>query len=165
MKENNLKKLSVEDLVKQISPSSLVIKELWNRGVLRSHNIVGDLGEYYAVKYYNKIKELPNLTLAPPGVKNVDALSREGEIYSIKCVTSVTGTTGSFWDPDSIKSNKKKFEYLIIVILDEKYQVNKILQLSWDDFMKHKKFNKRMNNYNISLTQKLINKVKTVYKK
>jgi len=31
--------------------------------------------------------------------------------------------------------------------------------------MKYKKYNKRMNNYNISVTKKLINEVKVVYEK
>jgi len=37
-----------------------------------------------------------------------------------------------------------------------------ILELTWDDFFKHKKFNSRMNNFNISLTNNLINSVKIV---
>ena len=40
-----------------------------------------------------------------------------------------------------------------------------ILELTWDDFFKFKKFNKRMNNYNISVTNKLIEEVKIVYGK
>ncbi len=100
---SQLKQLSDEELIQLISPFSDVFKELAIRNIIRSKNIVGDLGEYYAIKYYNKIKGLPNLTLAPPGVKNIDALSRDGEIYSIKYISSSNGTTGSFWDPDSIE--------------------------------------------------------------
>ena len=172
MVNENLSSLSVEELVQLISPSSEVIKELKKRGVLRTKNIVGELGEYYAIKFYNKLdkkiyninKKLPNLTLAGETTKNVDALSRDGKIYSIKCVSSPNGTTGSFWDPDSINANKKTFDYLIIVILDEQYQVDKILELSWDDFFKFKKFNKRMNNFNISITKQLTEKFKVIFK-
>ena len=172
MVNENLSSLSVEELVQLISPSSEVIKELKKRGVLRTKNIVGELGEYYAIKFYNKLdkkiyninKKLPNLTLAGETTKNVDALSRDGKIYSIKCVSSPNGTTGSFWDPDAINANKKTFDYLIIVILDEQYQVDKILELSWDDFFKFKKFNKRMNNFNISITKQLTEKFKVMFK-
>lgn len=100
---SDLTKLKDEELIELISPSSDVIKELKSRNILRTKNIVGELGEYYAIKYYNRLKGLPNLTLAPPGVKNIDALSRGGEIYSIKCISSLNGTTGSFWDPKSIE--------------------------------------------------------------
>ena len=162
---SDLKKLSDEALMQLISPSSNVIKQLKNRKIIRTKNIVGEIGEYYAIKFYNKLKNLPNLTLAPPGVKNVDALSRDGEIYSIKCISSLNGTTGSFWDPESIEKNNQKFHFLIIVILDENYGVEKILELTWEDFMKYKKYNKRMNNYNISITKTIINQVKIIYEK
>ena len=110
-------------------------------------------------------KKLPNLTLAGKTTKNVDALSRDGKIYSIKCVSSPNGTTGSFWDPEGIRNNNKTFDYLIIVILDDEYGVDKMLELSWDDFMKHKSHNTRMNNYNVSITKKLTEEFKVVYKK
>ena len=169
----DLKNLSVEELLKLISPSSDVIQELRARDVLRTKNIVGEAGEYYAIKFYNKVdtkfyevsKKLPNLTLAGKTTKNVDALSRDGKIYSIKCVSSSNGTTGSFWNPDGIRNNEKTFDYLVIVILDEEYGVDKILELSWEDFMKYKSFNKRMNNFNISVTKKLTDKFKVIYKK
>ena len=160
---SDLTKLKDEELIELISPSSDVIKELKSRNILRTKNIVGELGEYYAIKYYNRLKGLPKLTLAPPGVKNIDALSREGEIYSIKCISSLNGTTGSFWVPKSIEENNQKIHFLIIVILDKNYGVEKILELTWDDFMEHKKYNKRMNNYNISVTKKLINQVRIIY--
>lgn len=171
--KEDLEKLSVEELAFFLSPSSDVVKELKSRGVLRTKNIVGELGEYYAIKLYNKIdnnffeyaKKLPNLLLASETTKNVDALSREGKIYSIKCISSSKGTTGSFWDPESIKANNKTFDYLIIVILDQRFDVDKILELSWDDFYLYKKFNKRMNNFNISVTKKIIEKFTVISKK
>ena len=160
-----IKKLSVQELAKLISPSSDAYLELKDRGILRTKNVVGELGEYYAIDFYNKNSQLPNLTPAPPGVKNVDALSRDGEIYSIKTVTSRKGTTGSFWDPKSIEKNEKKFDYLLIVILDNNYSLDMIIKLTWEDFFKFKKYNKRMNNYNISLTKKLLDEVSLVFLK
>ena len=169
----DIKSLTVEELLKLISPSSDVIQELKRREVLRTKNTVGEIGEYYAIKFYNKIdtnkynakKKLPNLTIAGKTTKNVDALSRDGKIYSIKCVSSSNGTTGSFWDPEGIQNNKKTFDYLIIVILDEEYGVDKMLELTWNDFMKYKSHNTRMNNYNISVTKKLTDEFKIIYKK
>ena len=157
------KKLTVYELAKLISPSSDAYLELQDRGILRTKNVVGELGEYFAIDYYTNHPKLPNLSLAPPGVQNVDALGRNGEIYSIKTVTSRRGTTGSFWDPNSIENNEKKFNYLLIVILNNEYSLDMILQLTWEDFFKFKKFNKRMNNYNISITKKLINEVQIIY--
>ena len=169
----SMKNLSVEELAKLISPSSQAVQELRRRGVLRTKNTVGELGEYYAIQFYNKIdptkfvakKKLPNLTKAGITTKNVDALSRDGKIYSIKTVSSFNGTTGSFWDPEGIKNNKKTFDRLSIVILNDEYSVEMILELTWDDFMKNKSYNSRMNNFNISVTKKLIEEFKVIYKK
>jgi hypothetical protein len=158
---DKFKSLTVQELAEQISPSSSAFIELKKRGILRTKNVVGELGEYFAVQYYNDNSKLPNLSLAPPGVKNIDALSRDGEIYSIKTVSSRSGTTGSFWDPESIQNNIKKFDYLVIVILNNSYSVDVILQMTWNDFLENKRFNSRMNNYNISVTKKLITEFHT----
>ena len=168
-----MKKLSIEELAKLISPSSEAVQELKRRGVLRTKNTVGELGEHYAIELYNKIdtrkfvakRKLPNLTKAGITTKNVDALSRDGKIYSIKTVSSSNGTTGSFWDPEGVKNNKKTFDHLAIVILNNEYSVEMILELTRDDFMKHKSYNSRMNNFNISVTKKLIEEFKVIYKK
>ena len=169
----NLKDLSTEELLKLISPSSAPRQELKNRGVLRTGNVVGEIGEYYTKKFFQKVdnkiyettKKLPNLTLGEPGTKNVDALSRDGKIYSIKCISAKNKTTGSFWNPENIKKNIKTFDYLIILMLDDEYSVDKVLELNWDDFFQYKKFNKTMNNYQISVTNEIINKFKIIYKK
>ena len=161
----DLQKLKVEELAKLISPSSQAYVELKRRNVLRTKNVVGELGEYYAINFYNNTPKLPNLALADKGVKNIDALSRNGEIYSIKTVSSRKGTTGSFWDPNSINNNEQKFKYLLIVILNDDYSLDMILELTWEEFFKYKKFNRRMNNYNISLTNNLINSVKIIFEK
>ena len=161
----DIEKLKVKDLLQLLSPNSEVRKELVKRGVLRTKNIVGEIGEYYVQEIFNKTSGLPNLFLPPPGVKNIDLIGRDGERYSVKTVSSRSGTTGSFWDPISIKKNEKKFEYLLIVILDDNYDLDLILSLTWDDFFKFKSYNKRMNNFNISVTKELIKSVKIVYEK
>ena len=159
----DIESLSIEELAELISPSSAAYKELQRRNVLRTKNVVGELGEYYVIDYFNNTSSLPNLSLAPPGVQNIDALSRNGEIYSIKTISSINGTTGSFCNPESIENNERKFHYLIIAILDQKFSLQMMLQLTWDEFFKYNKFNKRMNNYNISVTKTLISNVEVIF--
>jgi NDP-sugar pyrophosphorylase family protein len=72
-------------------------------------------------------------------------------------------TNGDVLTDFSIEKNEQKFHYLLIVILDDSYSLDMILELTWGDFYKFKKYNKRMNNYNISLTQKLIDNVNVVF--
>ena len=55
-----MKNLTTKDLRKLISPNSDVRRELTNRGVIRSGNIVGDIGEYYCEEFFIKTPSLPN---------------------------------------------------------------------------------------------------------
>ena len=163
MIEKDFNTLKVEDLAQLISPNSKAYRELKKRGILRTKNVVGELGEYYAIEFYNSKDNLPELTQAEAGLKNVNAFSSSGEKFSIKSVTSRKGTTGSFWDPLAIQNNERQFDFLIISILDDNYLLDLLIELSWDEFMQHKRFNKRMNSYNISLTSKLIESVQIQY--
>ena len=61
-----------------------VIKELKRREIVRTKNLVGELGEFYAVEFYKNTRGLPKIQYAPPGTKNVDALSVNGERYAKK---------------------------------------------------------------------------------
>ena len=49
-------------------------------------------------------------------------------------------------------------------ILDKSFQVDKILELTWDEFIQNKKYNKRMQNYNISLTKTIVSKFTIISK-
>lgn len=80
---------------------SMAIKELKHRGVIRTNNVVGELGEYLAIELYNNTPGLPNLSPAPVGTENIDAISRKGDRYSIKSTSS--NTTSVFYgleEPD-----------------------------------------------------------------
>ena len=88
--------------------------------LIRSKNVTGDLGEYIVVDYYTKTKGLPKLQFAPPSTKNIDAISVNGERYSIKCIT--TNTTGAFYGIEKntdISDIKPLFEYVVIIKLNE----------------------------------------------
>ena len=65
--------------------------EMRKRGIADS---VGAVGEQLVIEHFRKTPGLPKLQLAPRGTKNVDALSRNGDRFSIKtvCEGSKTGT-------------------------------------------------------------------------
>ena len=134
--------------------------------LIRSKNVTGDLGEYIVIDYYTKTKGLPKLQFAPPSTKNIDAISVNGERYSIKCTT--TNTTGAFYginkDAD-IASIKPLFEYVVVIKLDKNYQPGFILELNWETFFKHKHWHSRIGAYNLVITNSLIVDGKMVYKK
>lgn len=84
-----IEQLSTKEVIKLYSAS---IKELKRRKIIRTNNVIGDMGEYLAIAHYNNTPGLPNLTPAPVGTENIDAISRKGDRYSIKSTSgNVTG--------------------------------------------------------------------------
>lgn len=155
--------------------SRLTIDELWalygqthdrlrQLGEIRSRNITGDRGEEIAISYYGATKGLPKLQMAPPSTKNIDAISTQGDRYSIKTVSRPNKTTGVFHGygtPDKPLKDKK-FEYLIIVVVHA-YQPELIVELTWEDFYDLKRWHSTMNAHNISLSKAVMNKAKVIY--
>ena len=106
------------------------------------------------------------MQFAPPSTKNIDAISVNGERYSIKCIT--TNTTGAFYGiPKDIDINSIKplFEYVVIIKLNENYQPEFILELDWEAFFKHKHWHSRIGAYNLLITNSLIEDGKMIYKR
>lgn len=143
-----------------------IIKELKKRNIIRTKNIIGDLGEYFSIFYYNNTPGLPNLQAAPAGTQNVDAISRKGERYSIKSTSgNLTGVFYGLNDKDSIEPEKQNFEYVIIVIFDENFELSKIVEIDWEIFLKFKRWHKTMRGWNLSITKDLINESKIIFSK
>jgi hypothetical protein len=152
---------------------SKAVKDLKENNIIRSNNIVGDLGETYAVEIYSKTRNLPKLQLTPPSTKHIDAISVEGERYTVKTISGNNKVTGVFYglaDPDGnfqlsdkINARDVLFEYLIIVFLSDNYKLNKIIELNWSQFLKFKKWHSRMKAWNVSINKKLIDDSKIIY--
>lgn len=135
-----------------------------NREIIRTNNVVGDLGEHLAIETFNNDPTLPNLAPAPIGTENIDAISRKGDRYSIKSTT--TNTTGVFYGMEpkgSVKKDTKKFEYVLICKFDSDYTLQMILELTWDQFQDNKKWHSRALAWNLSLTKEPIKIGRTVY--
>ncbi len=142
-----------------------LIKEMKMKQLIRSKNVVGDLGECIVIDYYKKHCSA-KLQAAPPSTKNVDALSTKGERYSIKCTT--TNTTGTFFGlpKDCLISDiKPLFEYVVVIKLDENFQPLLILEIDWETFFKHKHWHSRMNAYHLLIGKNLIADSKILYSK
>lgn len=144
---------------------SIVIKKLKTLGLIKTNNIIGERGEQLALKIYNNTKGLVNLQLAPAGTKNVDAISRNGERYAIKTIKLPNKTTGVFYGFGTKENiiKEKKFEYLILVILNDSIVLEKIYEIEWEKFLQLIKWHSRMNAFNITLTKNVIINSKVIY--
>lgn len=121
---------------------------------------VGEVGELLAIEYFKSTSRLPNLQKAPTGTKNVDALSRNGDRYSIKtiCKGKKTGTVY----PDPANPSKQLFEYLLIVHLTDSWGLKSIQQLTWDVFCEVRSWDKRMTAWYISISNRTLSAATTI---
>jgi hypothetical protein len=159
----NLEKMSNEELVSLFAE---ILKILKQRGVLRTGNFLGDLGEYLAIHYYNKISGRPKLKIAPPGTKAFDAESGGGLYYSIKSARG--GSTGVFHglnDKGSKKREQKKFDYAVVVQFDNDYTVKRIFELTWKNFLKHKSWHSTMRAWYLGTGKKVIADSRIVFER
>ena len=152
----DLKNLSDEELV-AMYPN--LISELKEREIIRTDNVVGEIGEYLAINQYNKTPGLPKLIRTAKSTKNIDAVSNKGERYSIKTMT--TKTTGVIHGVDTIEN--KLFEKLIIVQLDKNFTLKKVVEIDWKTFFKHKKWHSTMKAHNVHITKALLDDSIIIY--
>ena len=157
----DLKNMTTEEIIELYSAS---IKELKEREIIRTKNVIGELGEYLSIKYYNNTPGLPKLQAAPIGTQNIDAIGINGERYSIKSTsTYLTGVFYGLEPKGSKKEDQQKFEYVIICRFDEDYQLKEILEIDWDTFIENKRWHSRMNAWNLNLSKKLYEGCKIIY--
>ncbi|MGD0610293.1 MAG: hypothetical protein ABSB41_02170 [Anaerolineales bacterium] len=123
-----------------ISLRAEVEREMRSRGIRFS---VGEIGEALAIKYFNSTPGLSNLKDTSAGTKNVDAVSRDGDRYSIKTIQKAK-KTGTVY-PDDRDRDRQLFEYLLIVKLAPDFSLEALYRFSWIQFLKVRAWDKRMN--------------------
>jgi hypothetical protein len=128
-----------------------VATELKRRGLASN---VGQVAESLALSYFNGTPGRPNLQPAPTGTQNVDALSRRGDRYSIKGVLDGR-KTGTIY-PDRDDRDKQLFEYLLIVRIDEDWQLIAIHEFDWKTFVELRSWDSRMNAWYVGLAAKTL---------
>jgi hypothetical protein len=158
------------EYLNQLKDSDLIslygkfISELKNRKIIRTKNVVGDLGERFAIDYYSKTEGLENLSDAPPSTKSIDAIGENKNRYAIKSITGkLTGVFYGLPHKDSNEKPAQLFDYLLIVTFSSSYEVKAIYELTWQQFIKHKKWHSRMEAWNVSVNKKVKAEAKTVY--
>lgn len=153
----HLNKLSDDEL---IHVRIQLDNEFKKRGIKFS---VGEIGETTAVNFFNNTSGLPNLQKAPTGVKNVDALSRDGHRYSIKTV-QVGKKTGTIY-PDEIDQDIQLFEFLLLVQLDNNYELKELYRYSWKTFVEVRAWDKRMNAWYLPISTNRLQKGEKLFEK
>lgn len=130
-----------------------VAAELKRRGLACN---VGQVAESLAIAFYNGTPGRPNLQPAPTGTQNVDALSRRGDRYSIKGVLDAR-KTGTIY-PDRDDREKQLFEFLLVVRIDQDWQLIAIYEFDWRTFCEVRSWDSRMNAWYVGLAAKTLAK-------
>ncbi len=124
---------------------------------------MGEIGEAVAIKHFNSTPGLSNLKAAPTGTKNVDALSRNGDRYSIKTIQKAK-KTGTVY-PDTQNPDRQLFEYLLIVRLRPDFSLEALYQFSWEQFLKIRAWDKRMNAWYVPVSKNRLDIGQCLYSK
>jgi len=153
----NQNKVGIRHGLGAMSNDDLVLLRAGLDAEMRKRNIafsVGGVGERLVIEHFRKTSRLPKLQAAPRGTKNVDALSRNGDRYSIK-TTCNAKKTGTIY-PDAGDPNKQLFEYILIVKLAEDWSLESIHQLTWKQFVKARSWDKRMTAWYVAYTKRAL---------
>ena len=143
---------------------SRIIRTALNRGLIRTRNFIGEIGESIVIEYYNNTPGLPNLAPAPIGTENIDAISRNGERYSIK--TTSNNVTGVFYGLQPRGSNEpdtQRFEYVIICSFSEDYELRGIYELTWETFLQFKHWHSRTNAWSLPVSRDIIEHSRVIF--
>jgi len=147
-----------------IQSYGLLLKELRTRNIIRSKNVIGDLGERIVLEHYNRTPGLSKLQLAPPSTANIDAISLSGERYAIKTTTgNITGVFYGLPPQGSDEEPIQKFEYAVVVRFDNDHALDQILELTWLQFLQYKRWHSRMQAWNLSVSKELVANAKVIY--
>ena len=146
----NLDKLNDDELI-DLYPK--LLDQLKIRGIIRTKNIIGEFGEYFARREYKNNPKLPELQLNLSSTKNIDATSIKGERYAIKSTS--TKITGVFPSIPTEDDGIVYFEYLILVIFNKDYSLSEIYELTWKQFLRFRKMKPPENKFNVSITYEL----------
>lgn len=131
--------------------------EMRKRGIAFS---VGQIGESLVIDHFNSTPGLPNLLMAPVGTKNVDALSRNGDRYSIKTIWHAKKTSTIYPDPND--KEKQLFEFILIDQLNDDLTLKSIHQFSWYEFTKVRSWDSRMSAWYIGCSAKNLKQGKSI---
>ncbi len=133
-------------------------KEFKTRGIKFN---VGEIGETIAINFFNSKPGLDKLQRSSTGTKSVDANSRRGERYSIKTIKDGSKTGTIYPDPDN--KERQLVEYILIVLLNEEYELKGLYRFSWEQFLTVRQWDKTMNAWYIPKTLKALKTGESLY--
>lgn len=162
--DEDFSKISVDlkslDDIRLLELRTAVDREARNRGL--SFN-VGEIGEKLAIAVFKERPDLPVLAPAPRGTKNIDAISRDGNRYSIKTLQRAK-KTGTIY-PDPVDNDRRLFEFILIVLVNDDFSLERIIELDWLQFCTVRSWDIRMNAWYVARSHRALSVGRQIYPK
>ncbi len=149
--------MELESIKNEIN--SLESEELWelfgfvqdklnNLPNVDTKNFPAERGKSFFLRYMSlKFPEL-SIKRMPSNNKNFEFLADNGIRYRVKTIRERSNTTGKF---QSATFNSKEFDYLMVIIINDQFQVLEMLKFDWEIVKEYKRYDKSMNSYGFPL--------------
>jgi len=124
---------------------------------------VGEIGEKLAIGVFKERPDLPVLAPAPRGTKNIDAISRDGNRYSIKTLQRAK-KTGTIY-PDPVDKDRRLFEFILVVLVNDEFSLERIVELNWEQFCTARSWDVRMNAWYVARSHRALSIGRQIYPK
>lgn len=141
-----------------LEEKAAIDSELKRRGLSGD---IGEIGERLAIEHFNRTAALSGLAPAPRGTKNIDAISRSGDRYSIKTLMRAK-KTGTIY-PGEASGDHPLFEFILILILSDRYELRAIYRLSWEQFVDLRSWDKRMNAWYLARSSRVLDAAEALF--
>lgn len=117
-------------------------------------NVVGEIGEYFAVKALNS-KEANKVIRLSSGLKHIDAVQiKNGRTYAIKTVGRVPQTTSNIW---STKPDEAVDDFVIVLIDHDTLQPSCVMRMSTKKAIRYFKEDKYQGSKKLAVTIDFVN--------
>ena len=150
----------------QITDSELVqlypalLRELKTREIIRTRNLVGELGKFIVKQTFNRNNVTKNLFEAQNSQKNYSFTDEYGHRYNLK--TTSGSNTGVFHSVPLDNEAAPSFEKLVILRFSKEYDAKVILMLDWEDFVKFRQIKRPEGKWYVQISPELIKKAQKI---
>ena len=146
----NLSQLTDRELI-NLYPA--LLDELKAREIVKTKNLVGEIGEHLLLERFANDPEKPTLARAPNSTRVVTAINKSnGDRYAVKVTTR--SASGVFHSID-LNSKEQEFEYLVIVVMTNSLELKLVFELTWIQFIKYRRIKKPELKWYVPLSQTL----------
>lgn len=111
---------------------AMVVGQLRQRGIFRTHNHMGDYNERLIEQFFAQQRDLPTLNLTAPATWGYDATVRSGERYNLKSTTTGRIEVPRLKSNDPGKPKERLFDWFVVGCYDDDLELQRLVQVSWE---------------------------------